>query len=141
MNEWMDGWIGVSNTRCNIVVLLQTQSEDVDSSSTASPSSWDECPSLCIPNLLFFWLLLIPIPISLMESSESGTVNSMMFIRVLMLKDVLNKNRETLVDIVMWETCKAKPDAEKEVDRRMAFIEKEVKIYQEMEQRDSKIIE
>jgi acyl-CoA reductase-like NAD-dependent aldehyde dehydrogenase len=76
-----------------------------------------------------------------MESSESGTVNSMMFIRVLMLKDVLNKNRETLVDIVMWETCKAKPDAEKEVDRRMAFIEKEVKIYQEMEQRDSKIIE
>jgi glyceraldehyde-3-phosphate dehydrogenase (NADP+) len=58
-----------------------------------------------------------------------------------MLKDALKKNRENLVNIIMWEICKAKPDAEKEVDRTMAFIEMEVKIYQEMEQRDSKIIE
>lgn len=55
------------------------------------------------------------------------------------LVDELKSIREFLVEILMWEICKSRHDAETEFDRTMTFIEKVIQEYDSLLHREFQI--
>jgi glyceraldehyde-3-phosphate dehydrogenase (NADP+) len=54
--------------------------------------------------------------------------------------DGLRKCRDQIVDLVMWEICKTKEDAQKEVDRTIVYCQDTIQALKGLENKDSTFV-
>lgn len=52
----------------------------------------------------------------------------------------LQKKRDEIANLIMWEICKTKADAQKEVDRTIVYIKDTIKELKKIENRDSSFV-
>jgi glyceraldehyde-3-phosphate dehydrogenase (NADP+) len=52
----------------------------------------------------------------------------------------LKEKREEIVNLLMWEICKPKPDSEKEFDRTIVYIEDTIKALKKLENEQSTFV-